>query len=300
MSEHPESPEPNGTESGTEPNAETSADQSTETSADPGTQTSADPGTDTSSADAAEGAPFITTVAMEDDPEEYFAGDRGVLDPEVRRVLARLLQRRAIFADRHADDWSVLMENQQVIESRLHDLFIRLIVDPERGVAYKQQVRSEELDVPVLLRDESYNRSETLVLVYLRTVYQRESTAGEPSVRIDVEEIEQTVLSYFSESEGSTAARQKTIRTALGRLKQEGIIEEESEGRYRVTPLVEIVLSADRMRELQNWLREQVDQDPAHGPDQDQDPAHHADPAHRPDPDPAETTTELDREASAS
>ncbi|QYM76842.1 DUF4194 domain-containing protein [Leucobacter luti] len=226
--------------------------------AGPGTEQGAEPGREQNTGPGSE--PFIATVAMEEDPEEFFAGDRGVLDPEVRRVLARLLQRRAIFADRHADDWSVLMENQQVIESRLHDLFIRLIVDPERGVAYKQQVRSEELEVPVLLRDESYNRSETLVLVYLRTVYQRESTAGEPSVRIDVEEIEQTVLSYFSESEGSTAARQKTIRAALGRLKQEGIIEEESESRYRVTPLVEIVLSADRMRELQSWLREQVAQ----------------------------------------
>ncbi|MBL3700785.1 DUF4194 domain-containing protein [Leucobacter luti] len=195
---------------------------------------------------------------MENDPEEFFPGDRGVLDPAVRRVLVRLLQRRVIFADKHADEWAVLLENQQVIESRLHDLFVRLVVDPARGVAYKQQVRSEELEVPVLLRDESYNRAETLVLVYLRTVYQRESTAGEPSVRIDVEEIEQTVLSYFSEREGSTAARQKTIRSALGRLRQEGIVEEESEGRYRVTPLVEIVLSADRLRELQGWLREQL------------------------------------------
>lgn len=244
--------------------------------------------------------PFIATVAMEEDPEEYFVGDRGVLDPAVRRVLARLLQRRAIFADRHADDWAVLMENQLVIESRLHDIFIRLIVDPERGVAYKQQVRSEELEVPVLLRDESYNRSETLVLVYLRTVYQRESTAGEPSVRIDVEEIEQTVLSYFSESEGSTAARQKTIRTALGRLKQEGIIEEESEGRYRVTPLVEIVLSADRMRELQHWLRDQLAQDRGDESAQDPDQDPEQDPNLDPDSAPADDSTEQDQEGAAS
>nr|WP_153006477.1 DUF4194 domain-containing protein [Leucobacter sp. G161] len=195
---------------------------------------------------------------MENDPEEYFAGDRGVLEPAVRRVLVRLLQRRVIFAEKHSDEWAVLLENQQVIESRLHDLFVRLIVDPERGVAYKQQVRSEELEVPVLLRDESYNRAETLVLVYLRTVYQRESTAGELAVRIDVEEIEQTVLSYFNEQEGSPAARQKTVRSALGRLRQEGIVEEETEGRFTITPLVEVVLSADRLRELQGWLREQT------------------------------------------
>ncbi|WP_260853337.1 DUF4194 domain-containing protein [Corynebacterium glyciniphilum] len=205
-----------------------------------------------------ENDPFIDTVSMEKDPDECFAGDRGVLDPEVRRVLVRLLQRRFLQADRNRDDWKVLMDNQQVIESRLHDLFVRLVVDSGRGVAYKQQVRSDELDVPILLRDEAYTRAETLVLVYLRTVYQRESTAGELAARVDVEEVEQTVMTYFTEANGDVARRQKLIRNALGRLRQEGIIDEETEGRYRISPLVEIVLSADRLRELNDWLQEQT------------------------------------------
>lgn len=205
-----------------------------------------------------ENDPFIDIVSMEQDPDECFAGDRGVLDPEVRRVLVRLLQRRFLQADRNRDDWKVLLDNQQVIESRLHDLFVRLVVDSGRGVAYKQQVRSDELDVPILLRDEAYTRAETLVLVYLRTVYQRESTAGELAARVDVEEVEQTVMTYFTEANGDIARRQKLIRNALGRLRQEGIIDEETEGRYRISPLVEIVLSADRLRELNDWLQEQT------------------------------------------
>lgn len=202
--------------------------------------------------------PFVTPVSMEQDPDQAFAGDRGSLAPEVRRVLVRLLQRRFLLADRNSEDWAVLLEHQQIIESRLHDLFVRLVVDPARGVAYKQQVRSEELDVPILLRDEAYTRAETLVLVYLRTVFQRESTAGEPSVRVDVEEIEQTVLTYFTAADGDIARRQKAVRAALARLRQEGIVTEESEGRYLVSSLVEIVLSADRLRELSDWLRQQT------------------------------------------
>lgn len=208
-----------------------------------------------------ENEPFIDTVPMEQDPDECFAGDRGVLDPEVRRVLVRLLQRRFLQAARNREDWKVLMDNQQVIESRLHDLFVRLVVDSDRGVAYKQQVRSDELDVPILLRDEAYTRAETLVLVYLRTVYQRESTAGELAARVDVEEVEQTVMTYFTQANGDVARRQKLIRNALGRLRQEGVIDEETEGRYRISPLVEIVLSADRLRELDEWLKKQVQED---------------------------------------
>ncbi|HMR49135.1 MAG TPA: DUF4194 domain-containing protein [Arachnia sp.] len=205
--------------------------------------------------------PFIAPVAMEEDPEELFAGDRGVLDAGVRRVLVRLLQRRFLLAARNPEDWTVLLDNQQVIESRLNDLFVRLEVDHGRGVAYKQQVRSDELEVPILLRDDAYTRAETLVLVHLRTVFQRESTAGEPSTRVDVEEVEQTVLTYFAEPDGDTARRQKAIRKALDRLRQDGVVEEESEGRYRISSLVEIVLSADRLAELNDWLRQRQERE---------------------------------------
>ena len=198
---------------------------------------------------------FIEPVSMENDLGQLYPGDTGVLDHDVRRVLVRLLQRRFVLKERSRDDWAVLLDNQQVIESRLNDLFVRLDIDHERGVAYKSQVRSDEMDVPILLRDDAYSRAETLVLVHLRTVFQRESTAGERSARVDVEEVEQTVLTYFADSDGDVARRQKAIRGALQRLRNEGIIEEESEGRYRISPIVEIVLSADRLKELSAWLR---------------------------------------------
>ncbi|MGO3187349.1 DUF4194 domain-containing protein [Corynebacterium variabile] len=210
--------------------------------------------------------PFVTPVAMEEDLDGCFAGDRGVLEPAVRRVLVRLLQRRFLSAEKHPADWTVLLDNQQVIESRLHDLFVRLVVDADRGLAYKQQVRADEADetavsdIPVLLRDEAYTRAETLVLVCLRSVWQRESTAGEPSARVDVEEVEQTVLTYFTESDGDLARRQKAVRRALERLRHEGIVEEETEGRYLISPLIEIVLSAQKLRELADWLSAQTAQ----------------------------------------
>lgn len=201
---------------------------------------------------------FIDTVSMEEDPAELFPGDSGTLDADVRRVLVRLLQRRFLLAEKNRQQWRTLLDNQQVIESRLHDLFVHLVVDHQRGIAYKRQVRSDELDVPVLLRDEAYTRAETLVLVHLRTVFQRERGAGETSARVDVEEIEQTALTYFDPDDTNVAARQREIRAAVLRLAKEGVVEEESEGRYRVTPLVEVVLSNERLSELSGWLREQV------------------------------------------
>lgn len=202
---------------------------------------------------------FIDPVSMEEDPTELFAGDRGTLDAEVRRVLVRLLQRRFLSADKYPAHWRTLLENQQLIESRLHDLFVRLVVDHDRGIAYKQQVRSAELDVPILLRDDPYNRAETLVLVHLRTVFQQERVAGEVSARVDIEELEQTVLTYFDPDDTNMARGQQEIRSAVTRLAKEGLMEEETAGRYRITPLVEVVMSTEKLSELSRWLRERND-----------------------------------------
>jgi hypothetical protein len=138
----------------------------------------------------------------------------------------------------------------------MHDLFIRLVVDHDRGVAYKQQVRPGELDVPILLKDDPYNRAETLVLVHLRTVFQRERGTGETSARVDIEELEQTVLTYFDPDDRNLARRQHDVRTAVHRLVTEGLLTEESAGRYRITPLVEVVLSTAKLTELRQWLHD--------------------------------------------
>jgi predicted transcriptional regulator len=263
---------------------------------------------DDADGDTADGG-FIAPVAMEDDPAELFAGDTGTLDADVRRVLVRLLQRRFLLAERHRAQWRTLLENQQVIESRLHDLFVHLVVDHERGIAYKRQVRSAELDVPVLLRDEPYTRAETLVLVHLRTVFQRERGAGETSARVDVEELEATALTYFDPDDTNVAAHQREIRTAIARLVKDGVVDEESEGRYRVTPLVEVVLSNERLTELREWLRTRDDAGAAAGtagdagtdddaPDDDADEPADVEPDDEPDDDadPADGRTAPDDE----
>ena len=131
------------------------------------------------------------------------------------------------------------------------------MIDHDRGIAYKQQVRSVELDVPILLKDDPYNRAETLVLVHLRSVFQRERGTGEASARVDIEELEQTVLTYFDPNDHNLARGQQEIRNAVARLVTEGLLIQESAGRYRITSLVEVVLSTAKLAELEQWLREQ-------------------------------------------
>lgn len=197
-------------------------------------------------------AGFIEPVAMEADPFELFAGDTGTLEPEARGVLVDLLRRRYLFANRNPERWKALLEYQTIIESRLNDLFVTLVIDRDRGIAYKKQVRSEETDIPILLKDDPFNRAETILLVQLRALNQR-SDGSEP-IRIDAEELESQALTFFNDDTGDLAGLQREIRSAIQRLAREGFLAEEAPGRYRITPLVEIVLSVDRLTELAAWL----------------------------------------------
>ena len=104
-----------------------------------------------------------------------FEGDEGGLDLAQRRVLVTLLKQRFISARTHPRDWEVLVDHERLVRSRLNDLFLELQVDRAREVAWKRQALSETGSrFPTLLHDTSWSREETLVLVHLRTVFQRE------------------------------------------------------------------------------------------------------------------------------
>jgi len=199
---------------------------------------------------------FIAPLPAEEDLPALFPGDTGTLEAPVRQVLARLLRQRYLSAADQPRLWRTLLVHQATVESRLHDLFVHLVVDHDRGLAYKRQVREAEVDVPVLLRDEPYTRLETVLLVHLRAVFQRERGAGEQQVRVDAEELEQTVLSFLPPGETNVAARQREIQGAVARLVRERVLAEETPGRYRVLPVVEVILSVERLAELARWLRE--------------------------------------------
>jgi len=199
---------------------------------------------------------FVESVPLEDEDTALFAGDTGVLPVEARRVLALVLQRRYVSAAEHPADWTALLTHQQVLSSRLHDIFVELVVDRDHEIAYKRQVRSDGLTIPVLLRDEPFKRVETLLMLYVRNRYHQEQGAGHPAAYVDAEEMTAYALGFLSHDETNLAARHREIDNAVAALVRERVLDEVAAGRYRVGPVVEILLPVDRLRELTAWLQD--------------------------------------------
>jgi hypothetical protein len=111
-----------------------------------------------------------------------FAGDTGQLPLETRRVLVQLLLGPSIDATRQRLLWPVLLRDEAVLRSRLHDLFLELVVDADQQVAFTRQVVAEDIDAPVLLRKAHLTFLETALVLFLRQRLTQADAAGERAV----------------------------------------------------------------------------------------------------------------------
>ena len=112
----------------------------------------------------------VAPAEREDQTERLlvFGDDRGQLPMDTRRVLVQLLLGPAMDARRQTKLWPVLLRDEEVIRSRLHELFLELIIDHEQKVAFTRQVSAEGLDAPILLRRANLTFLESALLLYLR------------------------------------------------------------------------------------------------------------------------------------
>ncbi|GAA0316288.1 DUF4194 domain-containing protein [Kineococcus aurantiacus] len=181
-----------------------------------------------------------------------FPGDAGTLAEPVRTVLVQLLKRRYVSAAQHPQSWRVLVENQRSLRSRLNDVFLDLVVNHDYQVAYKQQAASPTGDrFPTLLFDQPWSREETVLLICLRRLARSRSAAGDTEVFVDRAELIDEV-GHFRPLSSTNQARDEQ-QAALGvdsLLRQEVLLRTGTENRYRVSPILEVLLPVDVVQRL--------------------------------------------------
>ncbi|WP_435300353.1 DUF4194 domain-containing protein [Timonella sp. A28] len=197
---------------------------------------------------------FVEAHSIEQQQDFLFPGDQGQLPYDARRVYALLLQRRFIEAAEDKWAWERILKYQDILESRFHDMFLNLVVDRDYRVAYKTQIRQEELNIPILLRDEAYKRVETIILLYVRNVFRQLVGMGENAAFVDYEELANHAMSFFALDETNLALRQREVTQAIEQLAREGILKEASQERYRISPIIEVLMPIERVKELTEWI----------------------------------------------
>jgi hypothetical protein len=153
-------------------------------------------------AGAASGVEHPFAVSPRDtfvDGAALFPGDTGVLPMKVRQALVKLLKGPYIDGGRDEKLWTVLLDNQLILRSRLSELFLSLQLDHERKIAVLRPVDPEVIGgstrSSILRQQRALSRVETIVLLRLRLLLDRHVTA-QTDPTITREEITDLVAHY--------------------------------------------------------------------------------------------------------
>ncbi|KRE96319.1 hypothetical protein ASG76_04645 [Nocardioides sp. Soil774] len=216
---------------------------------------------------------------LDEDPDEQedlasvslWEGDEGGLEHAQRHALVTLLKQRFISARTHPRDWRVLVEHERVIRGRLNDLFLDLLLDRSREVAWKRQATSETGSrFPTLLYDAAWTREETLVLVHLRDRLRAGLAGGDSRVYVDRDDVVDYIESFRPAHATDEAGDEKRARNAVTSIVKAGLlIGAPGDERYEISEAVEPLLPLELLQELLEALRRANGGEPEAAPEGD-------------------------------
>lgn len=180
-----------------------------------------------------------------------FQGDVGTLPMDTRRVLVQLLLGPSVDARRQSKLWPVLLRDEAIIRSRMHDLFLEVVIDHEQHVAFTRQVVSEDLDVPILLRKASLTFLETALLLFLRQRLTQADAQGERAV-VSLDDMQEHLSVFERETNADRAKFERQIVNAVDKAKKLSLLQliRGSGERYEVSPTLKLLFSAEEIQSL--------------------------------------------------
>jgi len=203
--------------------------------------------------------PESQVAASPDQLTSLFANDTGQLPLDTRRALVQLLSGPSLDERRHPKLWPVLVRDESTIRSRLAELFLDLIFDPNLKVAFTRQADVGELDCPVLLRRAQLTFIDSVLLLYLRQRLSQADARGERAV-VAVDEIEDYLRTFERSASTDRAGFAKRVTASVEKIKKHSILQKirASDDRFEISPTLKLLFSAEAIQELTRLYRERA------------------------------------------
>nr|VDG64128.1 Uncharacterised protein [Streptococcus thermophilus] len=189
--------------------------------------------------------------------EDLWPGDSGLLSLSSRRALVDLLKGPLITKERKKDTWKAITDDTEALRSRLHEVFLELVLDEEAGIAFTRHLRPERSDVhvPPVLRTETLTHLQTAILLQLR----HELGMSAPGERVVVgeEELFDAINYVRAIDNRNEAGFKKRFDAAIRKIKDYNLLTDtETEGRHLVSPVLRHIFDADTVHSLrEEYLR---------------------------------------------
>jgi hypothetical protein len=190
-----------------------------------------------------------------------FPGDTGTLEESTRRVLLQLLRGPYIHRERHPKLWPVVIRDEEILRSRLADLFLSLVVDTERGVAFiRNAVPAEADDIPKVTRSTPLSLIDTGLVLLLRDALLRAETQDTRAF-IDRAEIDDALSVYRPATSTDEAMFERRVSSAVERFKANSVLLSTAEpDRFEISPVLALIFDADQVATVREAIDRLLDE----------------------------------------
>ena len=180
-----------------------------------------------------------------------FAGDKGELQLDTRRVLAQLLAGPSLDGRRHSKLWPALIRDEAVIRGRLCELFLELVIDRDLQVAFTRRADVGDLEAPVLLRVAHLTFLDSVLLLFLRQRLMEADAQGERAV-VATDEMVDHLSVYERAVNTDRAGFHKRIQSSIDKIKKHSILQKirAAEDRFEISPTLKLLFSAEAILAL--------------------------------------------------
>lgn len=173
-------------------------------------------------------------------------GDTGVLGEQSRRALLELVKGPYLSGAKTPALWSALLVDEAAIQSRLHELFLELVLDRVGEFAFVRNVETTEIAAPRTVRTAALTFLDTAMLLVLR----QSLLAGEADARVIVgqEEVFEQLRVYRTPDRDEADfdrrlnASWQTMKNKLRVIHQAG-----TEDRAEISPVLRLIVDADQV-----------------------------------------------------
>jgi hypothetical protein len=193
-------------------------------------------------------------------------GDTGVIGEQARRALLELIKGPYLSGVNAPALWSALLSDEAGIRSRLHELFLELVIDRVGEFAFVRNVSTTELKVPSAVRTAALTFLDTAMLLVLRQML----LAGEGDGRVIVgqEEVFEQLRVYRTEDRDESDFNKRLNSTWLKMKNTLRVIHQAgAEDRAEISPVLRLIVGAEQIAALGGEYRRIAERRPAHPSD---------------------------------
>ena len=178
-----------------------------------------------------------------------WAQDTGILGEQSRRALLELIKGPYLSGVKAPALWSALMADEIALRSRLHELFLDLVVDRVGEFAFVRNVSTTELKTPNTVRTAALTFLDTAMLLVLRQML----LAGEGEGRVIVgqdEVFEQLWVYRTPDRDEADFARRLNSSWLNMKNKLRVIHPVGADDRAEISPVLRLIVDADQIQAI--------------------------------------------------